>query len=340
MSSQASGKSIVSDYNVLAIPSVIGDPFTCFDVQDEYGYLVTGTAIGQIALWRLDHLLSSNALQAMNEQEIEKEKQKDKEVICRIMSPNSEEGVRYVYFDDVQVFAVVGDLHLKLFASVHSASPHIIRFERNHNYQTCGNCYTLKSDHQVVLVNVGASDGVLVDTDKMRQTQFRLELPKGVIPCDFDGARFVYLEVDKEGDKAVKVFNVNDLKLKHELKFNKKKKHYWGFQLMGDEIVHVCCQKKLKIWNLNDLSQPVWKTVAHDERILAFEKSPDKQTIISLGADKKIKFWRNRSLVATYSNIQGTFRLGYPYALKQVGTRLFYSADEGIFVLQLTPEAV
>jgi hypothetical protein len=69
-----------------------------FDV----GYMVTGTAIGQIALWRLDHLISSSNLQSMSEKEIEKEKQKDKEVICRIMSPNSEEGVRYAYFDGVQ----------------------------------------------------------------------------------------------------------------------------------------------------------------------------------------------------------------------------------------------
>jgi hypothetical protein len=35
--SSPSPKSVVSDYNVLAIPSIIGDPFTCFDVQEEYG---------------------------------------------------------------------------------------------------------------------------------------------------------------------------------------------------------------------------------------------------------------------------------------------------------------
>jgi hypothetical protein len=41
-------------------------------------------------------------------------------------------------------------------------------------------------------------------------------------------------------------------------------------------------------------------------------------------------------LLRKFRKVQGTFRLGYPYILKKIGDGLlFYTADEGIFVLRL-----
>jgi hypothetical protein len=44
-------------FNALVVPSNVSDPVTCFDVDLEAGYLVTGTAAGKVYCWRIDHIL-------------------------------------------------------------------------------------------------------------------------------------------------------------------------------------------------------------------------------------------------------------------------------------------
>ena len=44
-------------FNSLVVPSNVSDPVTCFDVDIEAGYLVTGTAAGRVYCWRIDHIL-------------------------------------------------------------------------------------------------------------------------------------------------------------------------------------------------------------------------------------------------------------------------------------------
>lgn len=84
-------------------------------------------------------------------------------------------------------------------------------------------------------------------------------------------------------------------------------------------------------------------------RILAYIYDPSHRTFIVLTSDSKIKVFsldgssgRGRSgasagrLLKQYPRIAGTFKLGYPYAIKKIGDNMiYYTADEGIYVLRM-----
>lgn len=104
-----------STRNRLAIPGLVGDPFLSFDVDVQAGYCVTGTAIGAVALWRLDHV-ADIILTASDEAEpaagapapapaappaVVSEVATD-EVVCRMLANTSDEGIRHVFIQDEQ----------------------------------------------------------------------------------------------------------------------------------------------------------------------------------------------------------------------------------------------
>ena len=105
---------------------------------------------------------------------------------------------------------------------------------------------------------------------------------------------------------------------------------------------------------------------SHAARILAFLFDPSQGLLYTLGSDAKLKMFavdaaaarraglqispaqerqhalveprgiESGFLIRKYRHIQGTFKLGYPYVLKKISDKLlFYTADEGIFMLRL-----
>lgn len=113
-SSVASEVRLSSSRNCLAVPGVVGDPFTAFDVDEATGYLVTGTAVGSVRLWRLDHISSvviGGAAAARrltvdtgNSPPTTPQPASDitDEIACRVLAPSSEEGVKHIFIHDQQ----------------------------------------------------------------------------------------------------------------------------------------------------------------------------------------------------------------------------------------------
>jgi hypothetical protein len=99
--------SVTVDYsrNRLAIPGLVGDPFLSFDCDVPAGYCVTGTAIGAVALWRLDHvaeILLGKAAGDSSTAAAPADQVATDEVVCRMLASTSDEGIRHVFIRDEQ----------------------------------------------------------------------------------------------------------------------------------------------------------------------------------------------------------------------------------------------
>ena len=56
---------------------------------------------------------------------------------------------------------------------------------------------------------------------------------------------------------------------------------------------------------------------------------------MSLGANRVLYIWRDGVLLYQFTNLMGGFGMGYPYMMRLKGSNLFYTCDEGIYVLRL-----
>lgn len=322
-----------------------------------------------------------------------------KEYVCRLLSPVSDEGCRAVRFDQVtkRLYATIGDLHIKCWRTSYDAPPlnshlrdarqqqyedslplfdtagvEILKFSRQHTFNICQSTFTLAFEQHIMLLypaqNGSQSDSMLhhIDTRTMQQTLLPIPLERNDVPLALSQEHLVILrEHQLTSDKLILIYNWRraPYTLLHTLTFAKRHKHYWGFQMSGNTMVHVCCQSKIKVIQLNSsqasaaaasaallqstprlpaqstlASSPgvtlLHKFSAHKWRVLSFLQI-DEESLITLGDDRKIKLWRRGQCMVKYVKIKGVFQFNYPYILKLFHSRLYYTADDGVYVLQL-----
>ena len=89
-----------SQRNCLVVPGLLGDPFTCFDADERAGYLVTGTAIGSVCLWRLDHVAA--VMMDTHPSDAAGDELDSEEVVARVLTTSSDEGVKQIFIKDQQ----------------------------------------------------------------------------------------------------------------------------------------------------------------------------------------------------------------------------------------------
>lgn len=379
-----------SGFCTLAVPSSNTDPVTAFDVDEESGYMITGTAGGKVYCWRLDHILSPTDTPAASEEPAPASVGVDEktsaaaaalpsvtidipargstaaqpredtarrgtsttpstptvyafgptdvtsEYICRMLSKQSEEGIRNVFMKGRDVYAIVGDVHAKHWSSPLAQTFDMIRFRRQHNYSVCTSTYTMSCKDSVLLLQTGGDSHFVPLETPAEQGPGKFVLPSRTIPSYYDGKRVVWVEEKKTGEKVVGVFDVATGEQLHELTFEKKLKYYWGFHLDGDDLVYISNSNVLKVWDLTKPSKWKHKLQGHSAGvILSFCFGERKGEIITLGSDAKIKVWRDGALVRNYKKIKGEFKLGFPHLLRRYGRRVYYTADDGIYVLVL-----
>lgn len=265
-----------SHRNCLVVPGLLGDPFTCFDADERAGYLVTGTAIGSVCLWRLDHVAAvmlgdSAAVDSLSDSESE-------EVVARVLTTSSDEGVKQIFIKDQQsvrqstaaervlsaaiaalalslslfllcalclslsplrIFALIGDVHVKIWGSWHDPSSQMKKFDRVHEYKSCKEAYTLlggERNSKVLVVTVGASEGVRLDLESMVQSACSIRIPSHSTPCAYDGRELLVMQVLQSGCKLLQIWRTeggpSGDKLSHTLAFEKSAAFYWGFQMV------------------------------------------------------------------------------------------------------------
>jgi len=134
--------------SLLVCIGIVGDPITAFVVDAESQYLVTGSANGQILLWKLDKgEIDTNI--------------KNSQYICRVLSVSSDECIKHFILSPnlfPSLLSVIGDAHLKVFrdlfpeeekvADRENAPNHeysIIKLDRQHTYASCSNSYSFHS---------------------------------------------------------------------------------------------------------------------------------------------------------------------------------------------------
>jgi len=434
--------------NALAVPQILGDPFISFDADEEAGYLVTGSAVGAVCLWRLDHI-AQVMLGAATEHADERTRSNQPnstpiewpaqaEVACRALSPSSDEGAKHVWLQDSQVFAVVGDVHVKVWGSWHDATSQLKRFERTHEYKSCKETYTLKGGSRIIVITVGGNEGVVLDLETMMQTPVRIPIPVQSTPMHYDGGHLLLMVLTASGTRLLQVWEVSTERLVRTLVFEKRHRQYWGFQLVPDRnansqhnsadhgvtsasassapltsqsttsssssssstvpstvpssttsassspskcLVYLCCGSTIKFLPWSSLGAALTpqsallepprpppflstkiRTNKPQARVLAFTYDSDVGQLMTLSSDgnhAKIKVWAVDAraarqagvtltseqehaspfpgvLLSKYRHIAGSFKIGYPYVIKKIGSRLiFYTADEGIFILRM-----
>jgi WD40 repeat protein len=247
--------------------------------------------------------------------------------------------------------------------------PQQISFHRAHNYSVCATTYALRSSSNVALLTHSHNDQYLINVETMEERTIPLSLrhqtplsflapkpppPAFVAPKDSHDAAssssdsgsvsstlLLTLETAAggHGEKAVKVFNLDNDSLVASIPFSRTHKFYWGFQLgcYGRRLAHVCCQNKVKVWDLSRPTEPLVKAVGHgaNARVIALYYSLDGRQLLSLGTDARLNRWdaETGALLRSYDGVKGDFRLGYPTLLHVYDKLILYTADDGVYLL-------
>eukprot|EP00455_Lapot_gusevi_P018421 TRINITY_DN2004_c0_g2_i1.p1 TRINITY_DN2004_c0_g2~~TRINITY_DN2004_c0_g2_i1.p1 ORF type:complete len:152 (-),score=23.72 TRINITY_DN2004_c0_g2_i1:58-513(-) len=138
--------------NFLVAPSLLGDPVTFLTVDRRNGFILCGTAMGRVTAWPVHHLprlmLGEGDVKVAEAEFKEGTAQPnaqpsgEQEFWCLSLAKFSDEGIRYIYVhSDNRIFAVVGDVHIKMWSSYEDPATQIIKFRRQHTYGGCATFY-------------------------------------------------------------------------------------------------------------------------------------------------------------------------------------------------------
>lgn len=235
--------------NILACPSVFGDPITSFAVDVTRGYVITGSALGAVKVWIQPRLFPKGSAcvaadfgdekREKSKEEGswmgwimgEKEKKEKEEFHCIVLSKSSEECVRDFYFQEENIFAVIGDQHIKVWLSYSDPVFQITRFRRQHLYTTCSSTIPLHDNGQVLLVQAGSAEllHMNLNTSEQFENTLPFSLAKAGIAVDLKSNRLVTCEVVESGQE-LRITNLETRNVQ-TIAFPRRDKHYWGFQL-------------------------------------------------------------------------------------------------------------
>lgn len=327
----------------LVAPVLYGDPITHIDADVSEAILVTGTPSGRVFVWMIDQVTDASLAEdkrgIASVTDAKGSPIDSKEVAshftCRILARSSDECIRGLFVDGGKIYALIGDLHVKYWGSCADLGFQLIKFKREHSFSLCSNTFALVKDHRVLLLVQGSNEGCMLDVRALHQSSVKLNVPRGIQPCDFDGSRLVWLESSIDEGRVAKVWDLSTLGLIAEIPFPRAEKHYWGFQLSGENMCYVTGANRIKVWKLSKPAQLLHVLTGHKQRIVSLWSDQTGTLVMALGSDQKLKIWREGKAVYKAKNLPGSWTLGYPYLLKCTKEFVFYTADEGVFAFRL-----
>ena len=261
---------------------------------------------------------------------------------CLVLASSSDECIRDLFCTSQgpnanSLFALVGDQHAKIWDSLRPESVQIVRFRRQHLYETCPNTITLCENGKVFIVSAGSNDIYSLNLETMQHNFEKLPVVIGASATvgDLYQNKLVWTEVVGDGQET-KILNLSANKSDAVInwRFPRTNKHYWGFQLHGEYIAYISNWSRLKIYRVQTRDL-VYRIEAHEGNILTFCWDRDSlDDLYTLGVDRTIAWWSKGQLCKRWK-VEGSLGLWYPHILKKYGDILFYSADDGVYALIL-----
>jgi hypothetical protein len=68
------------------------------------------------------------------------------------------------------VFAVVGDVQVKIWGSWHDPTSQVKKFDRAHDYKTCKETFTLRHEMKLLVMTLNQDDCLILDLETMMHT--------------------------------------------------------------------------------------------------------------------------------------------------------------------------
>jgi hypothetical protein len=174
---------------------------------------------------------------------------------------------------------------------------------------------------------------------------------------------FVQIQVVSEnnpgGAQSVRVYRASTRDQLMHFPFERANRHYWGFQLVGSLMAYVSNYRTLKVVTLDkgDLVHRMPHTmfvvtfifepaVPSSSSSSSFSSSSSSSSaaaqdtnsydLFTLCSDRSISWWRDGQLARRFTDLAGEVgSKGYPHILRRHGHFLFYSADDGVYYVDL-----
>jgi len=313
-------------YNRLVVPSEIGNPVIAFDVDLAHGQLVTGTIIGKVFAWRIDHVIdgydlsfspneasktfqnkeeskansypsssssssSSSFLNNLFKRSCESiqadyKDEPNLEYICRLMSHGSDEQCRGIFFqpdppnpnlssssssstpneakttpppssglfgslqlDAPRVNAIIGDLGIKYWSNISSYSHKSIKVNRYHSRSICTETVTLLAKSDLMFFQSGGAKVYKLDIFTNLTEEIPFLIPRACKAIYYDQKSLLLLRTSAS-KRDIEIYDWASKQLTHTLSFTKVHKYYHSFVHSGSRVAHVCCHRKVKVWDL------------------------------------------------------------------------------------------
>lgn len=162
-----------------------------------------------------------------------------------------------------RIYAVIGDVNVKVWCSWHDVNCQVRRIDRAHDYRTCKESFTLRHDRKILVLTANANTGIMLDMEMMTQItvrtrktrggrmvghglgaagwsdiqtlllictfcllQFQLPVPSSSIPLYFNGTHLLMLHQGANGTRLVQVYDAVAQRLVKTLLLDKADKFY------------------------------------------------------------------------------------------------------------------
>jgi len=328
----------------LIAPIQKGFPVTDFTITKDQLWLIAGNAFGCVTAYKVPPDIENDDIPQ------EDEKKVDSDVFeCYRLQKYGNAAVRHIWIQsdekqEDEVYAVIGFQQVCIWPLGDILEPSRCgktgcrpkkkpishKFD---NYPT--EIFTIMHGTQLAMFAAGSDIMHLVDFSNRRieefiqTTHYKLGVKTEVV--SFDGKAFCFLNLNpKTGQRKLIFRDAKTFKQYSEsMFFERVGTNYSCFQLVDRQLSYCSNNNVVKVYDL-DKKEVVHRCKGHKGYILATHFDGD--IIATLGTDRKLKLWQNGECIHKIKNIPGVFNPGYLYKIWHNKSRVYYSADEGIYV--------
>jgi hypothetical protein len=158
-------------------------------------FLVSGTATGRVTAWAIPHLLLAHHSQLNDTQRSIIQQVQDavakNDFPAVPLAKGSDEGIRSVFTVGERIYALVGDVNAKTWASYDGQDYQLVRYRRMHQVTTCAQSYTLQHNANVLVLTKEASEGLMIDLESGEQRAHPFALEVRSLPVSYNTDRLV-----------------------------------------------------------------------------------------------------------------------------------------------------
>jgi len=282
--------------------------------------------------------------------QLDEKKDEDDVFLCYQLQKYGNSAVRHLWIQDDEksqgerVYAIIGFGQICMWAlkdirdgGKGNLRPKKQRIAHRFVNKKSTEIFTIRHGSQVAMFACDHEEMHLIDfssgiSEKSVKTGWKL--PRKTEVVSFNGNAFCFLQLNPgtgERELLFKEFLTFD-EYGASKSFERVGTNYSCFQLVGRRLAYCSNNNVVKIYDL-DKQDIICRCKGHKGYILATHYDGD--VIATLGTDRKLKLWRDGVCINKTKNIPGVFNPGYLYKVWHNKSRIYYSADDGIYVAYL-----